>query len=94
MIVDKLRELLAQAQLLRDNRKYLLIKEACDLIWDDISIQDDSLNNLLTDIACILEDYEPNVTWRKESPSYYGDERLGQEIKSALRKLEKYYDSK
>ena len=94
MIIDKVKNFLAQAQSLKGYERHILIKKVCDLIWDDNSMRDSDLNDLLTDIGYILEDYEPNVTWRKASQSYYGDERLEQEIKSALQKLEKYSDAK
>ena len=93
MIIDEIKEWLIQAQSLRGHERRLCINKICDLVWDDMSVQDDKLNDILTDIAYILEDYEPNEEWRKASLSYYGDERLEREIKSALQKLEQYASS-
>lgn len=42
---------------------------------------------ILGELAYDLEFYEPNPRLRVESTSYYGDERVEQEIISALEKL-------
>jgi hypothetical protein len=90
MLLDAVRKLLVQAQSSRGDERHSHIKKVCDLIWDDETVQDDKLSDTLTDIAYTLEDYEPNPTWRKQDPSYYGDERLEQEIISALQILKEY----
>ena len=36
-----------------------------NIIWDDETIQDASINDILTDIAYILDFYEPNEEWKK-----------------------------
>ena len=64
-----------------------LIKEFQDEVWNDESIQDEKLNEILSELAYDLDFYEPNEEWRKESISYYGDERLEKEIKSAIQKI-------
>lgn len=68
--------------------RMLILKEFQDIAWNDVSIEDEQINDILTDAAYILDFYEPNEAWRKEDPSYYGDERLVEEIKSMLQKLE------
>jgi hypothetical protein len=90
MVLDAVKKLLVQAQSSRGDERHSHIKKVCDLIWDDETVQNDRLNDTLTDIAYILEDYEPNATWCKEAPIYYGDERLEQEIISALQRLKEY----
>lgn len=62
----------------RDN----LIKKFQEEIWNN-----DNANEILSELAYDLDFYEPNEDWRKENSSYYGDERLEQEIKLALEKL-------
>jgi hypothetical protein len=43
--------------------------------------------DILGDLATDLEYYEPNPEWRRESTSFYGDERAQAEIRSALQRL-------
>jgi hypothetical protein len=71
-------------KILRDkaNRKQL-IKEFQELIWSD-----DKADEILSELALDLDYYEPNEEWRKQDPSYYGDDRLEEEIKSALKRIE------
>jgi hypothetical protein len=63
------------------NRKQL-ISEFQELIWND-----ENANELLSELAYDLDFYEPNEEWRKEDSGYYGDEKLENEIKSAIQKL-------
>ena len=63
------------------NRKRL-ISEFQESIWNE-----KNANEILIELAHDLDFYEPNEEWRKQEPSYYGDERLEQEIKLALQKL-------
>jgi hypothetical protein len=71
------------------NRK-VLIKELQNEVWNDESIPDERLNEFLTELAYDLDFYEPNEGWRKEDPSYYGDEHLNEIIKSGIKKMEEY----
>ena len=48
---------------------------------------DEKINEILSELAYDLDFYEPNKEWRKESPSYYGEEQLKQEVQSALEKI-------
>jgi hypothetical protein len=77
--------------ILRENsqNKIKLIKIFQERIWNDETIQDEKLNDILTDIAYILDFYEPNEVWRKESPNFYGDEKLKEVIEIAIQKLDK-----
>lgn len=65
-----------------------LIKEFQDEVWNDESIQDETLNEILSQLAYDLDFYEPNEEWRKESLSYYGDDRLEEVVKTAIQKLQ------
>jgi GGDEF domain-containing protein len=63
------------------NRKKL-ISEFQELIWND-----ENASEVLSLLAYDLDFYEPNIELRKEDPSYYGDERLEEEIKLVINKL-------
>ena len=67
----------------KENRKQL-IQEFQKLIWSDEKASEE-----LSELAYDLDFYEPNEEFRKEDPSYYGDERLEEEIKLVLQKLNK-----
>ena len=68
--------------------KQELIKKFQDEVWNDESIQDETLNEILSELAYDLDFYEPNEEWRKESLSYYGDDRLEEVVKTAIQKLQ------
>lgn len=65
------------------NNRSSLIKQFQELVWND-----ENANEILSELAYDLDFYEPNEQWRKEDPSYYGDNRLEVEIKSAIQKLQ------
>ena len=68
-----------------------LIKEFQERIWNGKDYEHDkNINEILSELAYDLDFYEPNEEWRKESLSYYGEDRLKEEIKSALGKIEKH----
>lgn len=60
-----------------------LISEFQELIWND-----DNANEILSELAYDLDFYEPNEELRKEDSSYYGDDRLEEEVKLAIQKLQ------
>ncbi|HNK91341.1 MAG: hypothetical protein K1X26_12150 [Chitinophagales bacterium] len=64
------------------NRKQLIC-EFQELVWND-----ENASEILSELAYDLDFYEPNEEWRKEDPSYYGEERLEQEIKTVIQKLQ------
>jgi hypothetical protein len=85
--MDKIVSLLIEA--LQDPRsRSETIKEAQSLVWD---LRKVSMNaevyDVLADLAYDLDFFEPNQEMRKEDPSFYGEERLEEEIRVALRKL-------
>ncbi|PGH40574.1 MAG: hypothetical protein CRN43_02190 [Candidatus Nephrothrix sp. EaCA] len=67
-----------------------LVKKFQSGIWNDENIQDEKLNDILSELAYDLDFYEPNDEWKKESPNYYGDECLEELIKLGIEKIEKY----
>lgn len=56
------------------------IKSFQNEVWDDESIKDEALHEILSELAYDLDFYETNEEWRKEDPSYQGDGRLKKEI--------------
>lgn len=67
-----------------------LVKVFQDEIWDDESIQEASLNEILSALAYDLDFYEPNTKWRTESSGYYEEEKLEEIIKSGIHRIEEY----
>jgi len=66
-----------------------LIKEFQEEVWNDESIQDKTLNEILAEFAYDLDFYEPDKEWRKEASSYYGDDKLEEVVKNTIQKLHK-----
>jgi hypothetical protein len=87
IIKNTLKELLCETLCSSGEERIKALKEFQNIVWNETSIKDEDINDLLTDAAYIFDFYEPNEEWRKEDPSYYGDERLEKEIKSAIEKL-------
>ncbi len=75
-------EILEKILVDKANRKQLICKFQ-EIVWND-----DNASELLLELAYDLDFYEPNEEWRKEDPSYYGEERLEQEIKIVIQKLQ------
>ena len=77
----------------RDKRE-ALIEEFQEKVWNGAGYSaDERINKVLSELAYDLDFYEPNEQWRKEDPSYYGEERLKQEIHSTLQKLEEHKEA-
>lgn len=57
-------------------------------IWQNAEpLTEDWIWEIFSDLAYDLDYYESDPAVRKEDPSYYGNERLEEEIKSALTKI-------
>lgn len=82
-IIESLNKILSESEPVRTE----LIKSFQNEVWDDESIKNEFLNEILSELAYDLDFYEPNEEWRKEDPSYYGDDRLKKEIRKAIKKL-------
>ena len=82
-IIESLNKILSESEPLRTE----LIKSFQNEVWDDESIKYEAINEILSELAYDLDFYEPNEEWRKEDPSYYGNDRLKKEITQAIKKL-------
>lgn len=68
-----------------------LIKDFQERVWNGEGYaKNEKINELLSELAYDLDFYEPKEEWRKESPSYYGEERLKQKIQTTLQRLGEY----
>lgn len=56
-----------------------------DISQEELSEQE---YNILNELVFDLANYVANPEWRKEDPSYFGDEKLEELIKEALEKIE------
>jgi hypothetical protein len=54
---------------------------------EDLGFEHPEVEEVLRELAYDLDYYVPDERSRAEDPSYYGDDRVEQEIRSALRKL-------
>lgn len=63
------------------NNRVRLIKEFQEIIFND-----ENASEVLSELAHDLDFYQPDEELRKESNSYYGDEKLEREIEEALKK--------
>ncbi|NVK52545.1 MAG: hypothetical protein HWD85_06390 [Flavobacteriaceae bacterium] len=89
MLVKKLKNILENILLENDTKKIDHISEFQNLVWNDDTINDKILNDLLTSIAYDLDFYQPNQIKRKESNSYYDNVDLHNLIKKSLIEMEK-----
>ena len=85
-IIDKLKIILLE----KEPIKLELIKAFQNDIWNDESLYDGRLTEILTELAYDLDFYEPNAEWKSEDSSYYGNAGLDQRIKSGINKIENY----
>ncbi|WP_126972914.1 hypothetical protein [Gynurincola endophyticus] len=83
-IIESLHKIILEREPIRME----LIKSFQNKVWEDESIKDETLNEILSGLAYDLDFYEPNEDWRNEDPSYYGDDRLEKEIRIAIQKLQ------
>lgn len=75
-------------------KREALINEFQEKVWNGGGYStDEKINEILSELAYDLDFYEPNEEWRKEDPSYYGEERLEEEIRSTLQKLKEYKEA-
>ncbi len=93
MILKQLIKILNKAQNLNGFERVNKVKEFQKIVWDDETIQNEILNDILSTLAYDFDYYEPNKKMRDEDSSYYGDERLSKEINAGLEKLKKYQEA-
>jgi hypothetical protein len=83
---DELVNLLRDALRDRSKRKEL-IDRFQELVWHGPAAAGDEAGEVFADLAYDLDFYAEDRESRSEDPSYYGDQRLEEEIREALRKL-------
>ena len=93
MILNQLIEILDSAKNSSGSERANKVKEFQEIVWDDETIQDETLNDILSTLAYDFDYYESDKKMRDEDPSYYGDERLSEEIRTGLEKLKKYQEA-
>ena len=70
-----------------------LVKVFQNAIWNDESILDEDLNEILSELAYDLDFYEPNEEWKKESINYYGNDHLNELLKQGIEQIESYINA-
>ena len=69
------------------------VKEFQNIVWTDHTIDNEDINDVISEIAYDLDFYEPNEVWRQEDISFYGDTELDRIVKSAIVKIDKLLNS-
>ena len=64
-----------------------LIREFQEEVWNDESVQDSKLNEVLSELAYDLDFYESNDRWLENNLGYYGNDKLKNIMKNAIQKL-------
>lgn len=87
--MDVLKEIL-----LKEVEKQQLIKAFQDRVWNgkDYS-SNQKVNEILLELAYDLDYYQPKESFRKQSPSYYGQERLEKELSEAINRIKDIEES-
>lgn len=76
--------------LLHPELRVQLIQAFQKSVWQPSEIsENDRVEEILKDLALDLDYYVLDPDKRREDPSYYGDERVEEEIRSSLKKLER-----
>ncbi len=87
MLIELLREAFADS-----NKRAERIKRFQQLVWetkdDEIAPGEQWIWDILDELAVDLDYYEPNEAWRRESPSFLGEEETRQLILAAIAKIE------
>lgn len=89
---SKLESLAALVQRILIDRQNRLahIQRFQEVIWkSDEQLGGEVVDEVLRDLAFDLDYYEPEPTQREEDESYYGDERLEDEVSTALLQLQR-----
>lgn len=79
-------EILKQILISKSNRKQL-IKEFQKQVWNEDINESESINNILSELAYDLDYYEPDDILSSQDNSYFGNDKLEQEIQIALKKI-------
>ncbi|GIV16604.1 MAG: hypothetical protein KatS3mg022_2039 [Armatimonadota bacterium] len=89
--LEMLIELLRQA--IEDpNKRTERIKRFQQFVWEtsehEIAPSERRIWDILDELAVDLDYYEPHEEWRRESPSFFGEEDLRQLILAAITRIE------
>jgi hypothetical protein len=85
MMINKLNKILATW----GTSRLELVRQFQEEIWNGSEYEDDDpIYEILDTLAVDLDYYEPNLGWRMEDKSFYGDDRLKVVILSAIKELE------
>ena len=88
--VRELIDLLKFAQLEQVDRDIYLEKFK-QAVWnsdsDSIVGINETIFDVLLDLACALDDYVADPEWRKQADEYFGEEKLKEEINKAFEEL-------
>jgi hypothetical protein len=85
-IIETLNKILEE----KEPAKMELVKRFQEEILTDDLIIDETIDEIVTDLAYDLDFYEPNKEWKKQDISFYGEERLEEIIKEGIGKIESY----
>ena len=84
---DRLIELLVQALNDEGNRSDV-IREFQRLVWEsDEVLGNEASDEAFRDLAHDLDYYEPDAELRREDRSFYGDDRVEEELRSGVARL-------
>ena len=85
--LNEIKELLNLILISEIPEKSKLVKLVQEKIWNEDSITDEKIINTLEELAYDLDFYEPDPFLRKEDISFWGEDRLENLIKNALKEL-------
>lgn len=86
MAIDRLRNILNTWR----SKRLDLVRQFQEDIWNGAENNDDPGYDILNAWAVDMEYYQPNVVWRMEDKSFYGDERLKEMILSTIDQLKTF----
>jgi hypothetical protein len=85
MVIDKLKKILGTW----GTERLELVSQFQEEIWNGSEYNDDDpAYEILNTLAIDLDYYEPNLGWRMEDKSFYGDDRLKELIQAAIIELQ------
>lgn len=93
-IIPDIKELLIKITRTYASERAKYISDFQNKIWDELSLEDEDLQQYLTDVAGDLNFYETDARDRNEALGYYGDPRLNEIIKGAIEKVDLFLNKK
>ena len=92
--VHEVKKLLAKIQRSHGEERTATMGVLQDLIWNEEEFDNETLQEVLSDLAYNLNFYESESRDRDESLGYYGDQHLAEVIKAANERLDLYLAGK